>query len=96
MHLARVFTLRSLCNLLMSVFSLESLHVEDCSSLTDDGLLRLAGLRLHSLTLCNAKHVSTAALLRFLQLSDLSMLRDLNLSGCLALTDRVLRLLAQR
>lgn len=75
---------------------LQSLHIEDCSQLTDDGLLQLAGLRLRSLTLCFARQVSTAALLHFLRLSDLSLLEDLDLSGCPALTDRVLLFLATR
>lgn len=75
---------------------LQSLHIEDCSQLTDEGLLRLAGLRLHSLTLCFARQVSTTALLHFLRLADLSLLRHLDLSSCPALTDRVLLLLATR
>lgn len=75
---------------------LESLHVEDCSSLTDEGLLRLAGLRLESLTLLHAKNITASALQHFLRLADLSLLRHLNLSGCLALTDRVARLLVSR
>ncbi|KAK3914673.1 F-box/LRR-repeat protein 7 [Frankliniella fusca] len=75
---------------------LHSLHVEDCTALTDAGLLSLSGLRLRSLTLRQARGVSTAALLHFLRAADLSLLQHLDLSGCPALTDRVLRLITFR
>ncbi|XP_034239429.1 F-box/LRR-repeat protein 7-like isoform X2 [Thrips palmi] len=75
---------------------LQNLHIEDCSQLTDEGLLQLAGLRLHSLSLCFARQVSTAALLHLLRVSDLSLLKHLDLRGCPALTDRVVLSLASR
>lgn len=75
---------------------LQSLHVEDCTAMTDAGLLCLAGLRLQSLTLLHARDVSTAALQHFLRVADLSLLRHLDLSGCPALTDRVVHLIAAR